>query len=241
MTTALTVQETLTLANLQMAAEAFLTDKDGQVLTDRRVVQQALVDGNNRASRFTAIQAEDFAATWEVKAQRSTDTGFSGTVFQSRETKELVLCFRSTEFIDDFVRDNKAANELEIFKHGLAFGQLRDMERWFAELNAPGGALAGQGFSVTGYSLGGHLATAFNTMHGGETLPDGTQRVRVVTFNGAGVGTVTAAGGRLSEVVCRFDAWSTHADGQAFRCGDPAVGASVIDEDAHVCALESCA
>jgi pimeloyl-ACP methyl ester carboxylesterase len=38
---------------------------------------------------------------------------------------------------------------------------------------------SGQKVTVTGYSLGGHLATAFNIMHGEDVD-------RVVTFNGAG-------------------------------------------------------
>jgi pimeloyl-ACP methyl ester carboxylesterase len=45
--------------------------------------------------------------------------------------------------------------------------------------------------SVIGYSLGGHLATAFNLLY-----PDAAQQV--VTFNGAGVGRVTQA--TLSDV-----------------------------------------
>jgi hypothetical protein len=37
--------------------------------------------------------------------------------------------------------------------------------------------------SVTGYSLGGHLAAAFNLLHFGSAAAP-----QVVTFNGAGVG-----------------------------------------------------
>lgn len=52
------------------------------------------------------------------------------------------------------------------------------MEEWYAELSKKN--LRGN-FAVTGYSLDGHLATAFNLLHPGAAK-------EVVTFNGAGVG-----------------------------------------------------
>ncbi len=99
---------------------------------------------------------------------------------------QLVLSFRSTEFIDGGARDNQATNTLEISNGGYAIGQIADMEAWFAQLNANPAALQGKNFSITGYSLGGHLATAFRQLHGHES-----QRITgVYTFNGAGVGRV---------------------------------------------------
>ena len=99
-----------------------------------------------------------------------------------------VLSFRSTEFIDDYARDNLATNSFEIKETGWAWGQIADMEAWYAQLTGPGGALNGNKFSVTGYSLGGHLATAFNLLHPGAAD-------KVVTFNGAGVGRIKGATG----------------------------------------------
>ncbi|ATQ75852.1 hypothetical protein CR152_15950 [Massilia violaceinigra] len=93
----------------------------------------------------------------------------------------MILSFRSTEFVDDAVRDNLATNTLEIKNTGWAWGQINDMENWYSKLVADG-KLSG-GFGVTGYSLGGHLATAFNLLHPGVAK-------EVVTFNGAGVGQV---------------------------------------------------
>jgi hypothetical protein len=49
----------------------------------------------------------------------NTRIGFSGTLFRNRDTNETVLSFRSTEFIDDAARDNKATNVLEIKETGL--------------------------------------------------------------------------------------------------------------------------
>lgn len=96
---------------------------------------------------------------------------------------ELALSFRSTEFIDDAARDNEATHKLEINDFGFAFGQLADMEEWYKELQSDPGKLQGKTFSVTGYSLGGHLATAFNLLHPGAAE-------QVVTFNGPGVGQI---------------------------------------------------
>jgi hypothetical protein len=59
--------------------------------------------------------------------------------------------------------------------------------------------------SVTGYSLEGHLAAAFNIMHGAETTTSGQPLIKeVVTFNGAGVGTVNPDTS-LAQVMTKFD------------------------------------
>ncbi|HEX8989685.1 MAG TPA: hypothetical protein VF816_17135, partial [Rhodocyclaceae bacterium] len=68
--------------------------------------------------------------------------------------------------------------------------------------------LEGKQFSVTGYSLGGHLATAFNLLHYQDKLADGRYAVKeVVTFNGAGVGqidNIDATAQSLKEVLMEF-------------------------------------
>ena len=138
----------LKFANVQMAAEALL-DRPGDFAGQ-------LIYGNNRSSKFTETQATDFSANWTVVEHKAnTATGFSGTLFKNNATNELVLSFRSTEFLDDNARDNKATNEMEIKAYGWAFGQIADMEKWYAELNADTSKLKGQSFAVTGYSLGG--------------------------------------------------------------------------------------
>ena len=170
----LTTSDLLKYADLQMAAEAFLVDDE-----TRRVKQdlvKALTDGNFRSSKFTLTQAKRFLEHWTVEDQKpNTPTGFSGTLFlcikddpsTGAKKGERVMSFRSTEFIDDAARDNQATNSMEIRQAGFAFGQIRDMEAWYAELKNEGGPLAaGQTFDVTGYSLGGHLATAFNMLRG---------------------------------------------------------------------------
>lgn len=130
-------QDLLKYARLQMAAEAMLNPgkwadnsdrKGGYAGTD---LEDALKVGNNHSSRFTATDAEAFRTEgWIVKEQIETDTGFSGTLFYNRDLNEYVVSFRSTEFIDDHIRDNVSTNTMEIFEAGFAFGQLRDMEAW---------------------------------------------------------------------------------------------------------------
>lgn len=200
----------LKYANLQMAAEALFqfhsqqpnaTLVPGATASYSSINPGYLTTGNNRASKFTETQAAEFVQVWEVVEHKSnTSTGFSGTLFKARDgappellakygvkAGELVMSFRSTEFADDAVRDTQATNSMEIQEKGWAFGQIADMESWFAELNKPGGPLAGgKSFAVTGYSLGGHLATAFNLLR----KEDGSvNRITATyTFNGAGVG-----------------------------------------------------
>ena len=109
----------LKYAHLQIAAEAFYNLKGK---TKERYSGPAdelvLQSGNDRSSRFTTTDAEWFAKDWEVVEHISnTATGFSGTLFKAKVNDEargitageLVLSFRSTEFIDDAAPNVSAA------------------------------------------------------------------------------------------------------------------------------------
>ena len=75
------------------------------------------------------------------------------------------------------------------------------MKEWFDELNVDPGKLQGKNFSVTGYSLGGHLATAFNLL-----MYEAGQADRIFetyTFNGAGVGEIKN-GASLTQAINAF-------------------------------------
>jgi hypothetical protein len=217
-----TIAEMLKFANLQMAAEALYTFKTyengtlapGEISTSvghypaSVIDPKILTDGNRFASRFAPTEATKFAAQWEVVDHLSnTETGFSGTLFKNRANpSELVLSIRSTEFIDDLVRDSVATNVQEIKAFGWAFGQIADMEAWYDQLKASGKLPVGARLDVTGYSLGGHLATAFNLLRE-EELAQGPQSVsigQVVTFNGAGVGQLKN-GATLDKVIRDFN------------------------------------
>lgn len=154
--------------------------------------------GNGRASKFTESQATDFAAKYTVVAhQANTATGFSGTLFKNVSTGEFTLSFRSTEFIDDAGRDNQATNALEIRPYGWAFGQIDDMKKWVDDLYASNKITTTAPLNVTGYSLGGHLAAAFNLLYPAAAS-------ETYTFNGAGVGKLTGSS-NLSQVIATFD------------------------------------
>lgn len=180
-----------------MAAEAFFLDERNKLIKDQAGLIRALMDSNRHASRFTDTQAKKFADAntgWTVVSQYSADnpgtenvietstTGFSGTLFKNNQTGEYVLSFRSTELIDDAARDNRATNTLEISNTGFAFGQIAEMEAWYSQIKSTIGDPSQ--LSVTGYSLGGHLATVFNLLR----KEEGVKLKQVVTFNGAGVG-----------------------------------------------------
>ena len=194
----------LEFANLQVAAEALYNREN---LTEFKIDNlKYLKDGNERTSRFTDTQAKEFAQKWEIVSHvANTGTGFSGTLFRARKSDvagkedlktgvpktgikegDLVISFRSTEMIDDAARDNQATNTMEISQKGWAFGQIADMEKWVRSLRADGFIGEGKEVSVTGYSLGGHLATAFNILHNYDKSDIKVKQT--FTFNGAGVG-----------------------------------------------------
>ena len=166
-----------------------------------RIDPLVLTDGNNHSSKFTTQQAQDFKDNWRVVShQPNTATGFSATLFEyigdplkQPTASRYVVSFRSTEFIEDAVRDHQATNVQEVRKAGWAFGQISDMQAWWSSVQAE---LHGADVDVTGYSLGGHLATAFYKLH--------ADRIdKVYTFNGAGVGDVDAST-NLASVIGEF-------------------------------------
>ena len=159
-----TTAELLKYAGLQMAKWAFLSNENGSPKTGKEL-KKALNDGNKHPSKFTELQAIEFEKNWQVVDQcANTPTGFSGTLFRNKDTEELILSFRSTEFIDDSARDNQATNAIKIKETGFARDQIRNMQAWYQALTTPSG----------------HMATAFNTLYA----------VARETFNGAGISRV---------------------------------------------------
>ncbi|MBK6906217.1 MAG: hypothetical protein IPH08_03450 [Rhodocyclaceae bacterium] len=222
------ISDYLKYANLQMAAEAFLKiEVTGEEKYAGEKLINALVAGNDHASKFIEAAAADFADHWIALDQESnTGTGFSGTLFKcvrddpttGAKVGELVLSFRSTEFIDDHARDNEATNTLEISEYGYAFGQIADMENWYQRLHTDGLLPQGSRYSVTGYSLGGHLATAFHVLRHEDNSAGRIDKV--VTFNGAGIGTVDPTV-KLTTLINKFQTRRDSPDGSAHAFADP--------------------
>ncbi|TKB95328.1 MAG: lipase family protein [Nitrospira sp.] len=187
----------LQFALQQMAAESYLDGIDLNI-TDDVIARLRL--GNNRlgfelgATRFTGtptqgLQAQDFVNRYQVIHQHANDsTGFSATLIQERGTNNFTLSFRSTEYQNqskggDFERDGIFGADGDVLLQGFAFGQLASMENYYQttvkNLLPPGAVL-----NVTGYSLGGNLATVFTEIHS-------TEVNHTYTFNAVGRGHIS--------------------------------------------------
>ena len=196
----------LKFALQQMAAESYLDNID---LHNPEEVTRFLLLGNNREgfpetgfTRFTGTlaqgQAKDFVQRYQIVDHHANDaTGFSATLMKDTTTNTYTLSFRSTEFPNqvqggDWERDGRPGADGEIFDHGFAFAQLVSMERYYRQLvvdpsKLPPGAM----LNVTGYSLGGHLATIFTELHYQDA---NIQFGQTTTFNGAGRGRIVEQG-----------------------------------------------
>jgi Ca2+-binding RTX toxin-like protein len=156
------------------------------------------------ASRLTSIQADYLYANWRLVEQyRNDPSGFSATLLQHRTTGEYTLSFRSTEYsqqIDggDYERDVDGADRAGIFLRGFALAQLAGMERYYAELKASGILPAGAALNVTGYSLGGHLATVFTELHAPEVKA-------TYLFNAPGRGALKEGIGSIGQLIDAYD------------------------------------
>ena len=166
--------ELLAYANLQIAAEALydLLESPAGTFADVSDINNNLSGkdgylfaGNKHASRFTTTQADEFAEKWKIVSHiANTKSGFSGTLFENTETHELVISFRSTEFVEDQLRDSIATNTLEISKTGWAMGQISDMEQWFQSLKKEG--LIPNDKQISKRRVGNLLPTRFNEFSG---------------------------------------------------------------------------
>ena len=202
----------LTFAGLQLASEAFL--QDAVQSDDPTVLADLLIAGNGHASAFPPILADEFAGKWAVAAHKpNTPTGFSGTLFRTRVPDDsgkyqYTISFRSTEFVDDSIRDSEGTNDLEIRQIGWALGQIADMDKWYHELLDAGAKDLKKGlppdahYNVTGYSLGGHLASAFMLLRREDETDAHVDHA--YTFNGAGTGGLHK-GTSLDKVLAYFD------------------------------------
>jgi len=94
---------------------------------------------------------------------------------------------------------------MEVKEYGWAFGQIADMEAWFNTLKTNKKMNPAKPISITGYSLGGHLATAFTLLHKDESIALDTALIKeTYTFNGAGVGKV-AESTSLPQILEKFN------------------------------------
>jgi len=175
------------LALRQVAAESYLSQQG--ILSAGEALLVHLVQGANpRGSgpgntlRLTAAQAARLVQETDVVAQHENDlTGFSATLMRDRQSGQWQIALRGTEFLKiaqggDWERDGIFGADGQLASHGLALAQLDQMRRVFTGWSQRF-ALAGEQIDVTGYSLGGHLATGFT-----ELFPESVRQA--VNFNG---------------------------------------------------------
>ena len=179
----------LQFALQQMAAESYLggfnfSDDTTQLINrlkfgNNNSTVLGLTDPNaptlSGMTRFTTSQAEQFTERYHILDHHANDaTGFSATLMQERDaqgnlTNNFTLSFRSTEYREqvdggDHERDAEWGADGEITLNGFAFGQLASMETYY-QTTVKNLLPAGAVLNVTGYSLGGHLATVFTELH----------------------------------------------------------------------------
>ncbi len=183
-------------AQLSMAAYSLNLQRGMSGSSDVNYV--TLLRGN-----MSEVQAKAFADTYRVVGQYNDPTGFSGTVFE-RTDGEIFFAIRGSQNI--FTEEGNldvATDLLEIGREGVAVNQGLSMFNWLQRLyGAPGSSVqqfryengtigtftdtatgelngkAGQ-ITVSGHSLGGHLAMMLGRM-----APDIFQNV--YTYNAPG-------------------------------------------------------
>lgn len=212
----------------QMGAEAYL---EGLDFSSPDLLTTRLKSGNNRGdpnltgsglTRLTEVQAQEFVVSNEVVHHLSdnpTDgqpetfngiplnTGFSATLIRDKTTGQYTLAIRSTEYKPwsaggDRERDAYGA-DLALFTGGFALAQIDTMERYYAWLKSSGTLPSNAQLNVTGYSLGGHLATIFTELHRSDT---DVRLQETVTFNAPGRGTWDPSKGSLSDMLAFYRA-----------------------------------
>lgn len=134
------------------------------------------------------------------------NTGLSATLIKDKATGAFTLAIRSTEFRDwskggDGERDKAGADIESIATKGFALAQLAALEQYYEWLKNNGKLPASAQLNVTGYSLGGHLATVFTEIHRSDKdISFG----ETVTFNGAGRGTWNNAAGSERDIIAFY-------------------------------------
>lgn len=135
------------------------------------------------------------------------NTGFSATLIKERGTNEYTLSIRSTESRSweqggDSERDMAATDVAGVVGMGFALAQLDALEKYYQWLKDNAFLPQGAKLNVTGYSLGGHLATVFTEIH--QDDPWLGEFGDTVTFNGAGRGNWNQSAGSEAEFLAFY-------------------------------------
>ncbi len=182
-------------------------------------------------TRMTDAQIAQFVERYDIVDHLpNTITGFSATLLRDKLDNRYVLSFRSTEYPNeneggDWRRDGLNGANGEIGNFGFAYAQIADMEAYYQQIvkpliTDPDLGIVGD-FAVTGYSLGGHLATVFAESH--QTDPGFLQ---AYTFNAPGHAAIS---GDMADLVSQvYQALSAPGVDALLRSG--ASGESIYGE-----------
>lgn len=138
--------------------------------------------GAGSYTKLTSTQVDYFVKNYNILDYHGNDnTGFSATLFKNNTSGEKTISFRSTEYAEDFYKDTTADREIDA--NGTAIAQITSLVNYIENLKRTGILQPGDKLNVTGYSLGGHLASTFYKMYANE-FDFGT----LDFFNSPGVG-----------------------------------------------------
>jgi len=132
------------IANMAMLSEAAYADFRGSLTPSR--VQKSLErigsdndEPDDPDKGFSTSQAEEFVKHWEVvHHQPDTDSGFSATLFKSKDpntTQPYVLAIRGTDGNQDLI----VTDGLDIVVDGLGIDQIVDLSNYWKRLTTPKG------------------------------------------------------------------------------------------------------
>src|SRR6185312_3794019 len=119
-------------------------------------------------------------------------SGLSATLLFDASTQKYVLSIRSTEAALGIVSGQRIKDpgdieaDLEIARYGYALAQISQLQDFYESTVKP--IVGDAKVDVTGYSLGGHLATVFTELNP-------TAVGHTYLFTGAGTGSTTIDGG----------------------------------------------
>ncbi|MCC2639428.1 MAG: hypothetical protein K0Q68_3147, partial [Moraxellaceae bacterium] len=135
------------------------------------------------------------------------NTGFAATLIRDRRDGQYTLAIRSTESRPwdkggDAERDMEATDKWGVAATGFALAQLDALEKYYEWLKVNNFISYGATLNVTGYSLGGHLATVFTEIHKDD--PYIASLANTVTFNGAGRGTWNGSAGTEADFLAYY-------------------------------------